>query len=168
MSSNDVLSMMHGYRQNKIALVIDELESLFILNEKNCVNLLLKMNETNWICPVVFICNNQHNKLISNIKDHSTKVRLFQPYHEEMKIISLDIIKRENIKISNNYIIDFIIKKCQFDIRKMIDTLQDIFNLIESPDSIISDTHVKKYFKNYLYKKILTFILLFSTIFFYN
>jgi DNA polymerase III delta prime subunit len=154
LSSNDVLSMMNGYRQNKIAIVIDELESINNLNEKNCINLLLKINEMNWISPVIFICNNQHNKLISNIKDHSTKVRLFQPYHDEMKQIAMDIIKRENIKIMNSYIVDFIVKKCQSDIRKMIDTLQDIYNLLESPEDIISDTHVKKYFKMFKTKDI--------------
>ena len=58
------------HTQNRV-IVIDNIEIVSSPNEKLFISSILKQNELEWIFPIIFICNNKHNKLINHIKKAS-------------------------------------------------------------------------------------------------
>jgi DNA polymerase III delta prime subunit len=125
-NSSDILKMMDGQKNVKNVIVIDELESLTSLTEKNCISALIKTNESNWFCPIIFISNNQHNKLLSDIKKNSMEIRFWPPYPNEMLVVLKKICDKENINMSNQAIAYKIIEHSQKDFRRLIFILQDL------------------------------------------
>lgn len=115
-------------KENKnIMIVIDEVESITSTNEKKCIYALQKANDINWFCPIIFISNNQHNKLLSEIKKKSLEVVFRQPEYNNMKMILNKIVDKEKINLEkNNRNIKKILNHCQSDMRRLIYTLQDI------------------------------------------
>lgn len=126
MVNSNILNIMNGIEQKKIAIVVDEIESITSSAEKTCIMTLQKLNEQRWYCPVIFISNNQHNKLLSDIKKASFEVKFWPPFPSDMKKILMRIISAEGIKIKQENIINAIINHSQNDIRRLILTLQDI------------------------------------------
>jgi DNA polymerase III delta prime subunit len=125
MISSDVMKLMTSSKQKSV-LLIDEIESITSTTDKNALLTLQKLNDIEWYYPIIFIANNQHNKLISEIKKGSEKVKLHQPTDQEMEHILKNICKKENINITGKGVIKIIIEHSQSDIRRLINTLQDI------------------------------------------
>jgi DNA polymerase III delta prime subunit len=128
MLSSNILSIMNNDAKKKLAIVIDEIEAITASAEKTCITSLQKMNEQNWYCPIIFISNNQHNKLLSDIKKSSYEIKMWPPFPSDMKKILLRVAGSENIKIKSETVINKIIDHVQGDIRRLIFTLQDIKN----------------------------------------
>lgn len=126
MLSSNVLSIMNNDVQHKMAIVVDELESISSSVEKGHILSLQKLNDVNWYCPIIFISNNQHNKLITSIKKVSTEIKFYLPFPSDMKKILMRIANSENIKIEHDIIRNKLIKHSQGDIRRLIYTLHDI------------------------------------------
>ena len=131
MNSSDIYRMMEGKKSSKIAIVIDELESVTSSTGKNCISALLRNNEENWLYPTFFISNNQHNKLLSDIKKNSYEVKLWPPFPQELLILFRKIIISENINIDgiqngNHQVAYYIIEHAQRDYRRLILTLNDL------------------------------------------
>ena len=53
---------------NKIAMIFDETESITLTSEKKFITEIFKINNKKKIFPLIFICNNQHSKLLNNSK----------------------------------------------------------------------------------------------------
>lgn len=128
MLTSNIMTIMNNGEVKKMAIMVDEIESITAAAEKTCVTTLQKINEQYWYCPIIFISNNQHNKLLSDIKKASFEVKLWPPFPSEMKKILVKICNMENIKIRSEYVINKIINHSQSDIRRLIFTLQDIQN----------------------------------------
>lgn len=126
LESNNVMEMMKGEAKKNTAILIDELESVTATNEKKCIIELQKINNAEWYCPIIFISNNKHNKLLSDIKKCSMEIAFRAPYSSELVTIINKIKKKENIKINNNYVIEKLIYHSQNDARRLIFLLQDI------------------------------------------
>lgn len=131
MNSSDILTMIEGKKNAKIAIVIDELEAVTSSTGKNCIISLLKNNEENWLCPTIFISNNQHNKLLSDIKKNSHNVKLWPPFPSELLTLFRRIVIEEKINVAGfaggNYkVAYYIIDHSQKDFRRLIMTLQDL------------------------------------------
>lgn len=126
MQSTDIVDLINSSKRQKTAIVVDEIESITSTTEKNCIVTLQKLNDIEWFCPVIFIANNQHNKLISETKKNSLNVKFYDPYDSDMRQILLRITKNEKINIRSEVVIDKIITHSQSDIRRLINTLQDI------------------------------------------
>lgn len=120
------MKIEHTKRKNFI-LVIDELETITSTADKNCILELQKNNEIEWTFPIIFISNNRHNKLLSDIKKNTREIKIHPPFESHLKKILLNISKKEKIKFKNELIIQKIIDHSQFDIRRLILTLQDIY-----------------------------------------
>ena len=151
MVSTDILNMIDGKKSSKIAIVVDELESITSSTGKNCIIALLRNNEINWLYPIIFISNNQHNKLLSDIKKNSLEIKMWPPYPSELLTILRRIIVKENINISgiqyNNYKVAYsIIDHVQRDFRRLILTLHDL--KYAYGDRLISQTMVDEYCKS--------------------
>jgi hypothetical protein len=59
---NDILDIVWERKNVKRLLIIDELESITSPVEKNFIISLLKLNESEWIFPIIFIANTKCNK----------------------------------------------------------------------------------------------------------
>jgi len=132
MLTSNVLSIMNNDSISKNAIVIDELESISSSVEKGHILSLQKLNDANWYCPIIFISNNQHNKLITSIKKTSMEIKFFLPFPSDMKKILVKISKSENLRIDHEVIINKLIKHSQGDIRRLIYTLHDIKNTYDN------------------------------------
>lgn len=130
MVSSNVLSIINGTDVQTNVIVIDEIEAISSNVEKKFITTLQKLNDQNLYCPIIFIGNNQHHKLISDLKKVCTEIKFWSPYPSEMKKILIRIANMEHINI-NNYndaVITKIIMHSQGDIRRLINTLEDIKN----------------------------------------
>ena len=127
MKHSNIMYMINvDKKKSKTAIVIDEIESITSTTEKNYITSLQKLNEINWYCPIIFISNNQHNKLLAEIKKNSLNIKFWPPNNTEIITILSRIIKKEDINIKSYEIIDKIVTHTQYDIRRLINTLQDI------------------------------------------
>jgi len=144
-NNNNILNLINNNTTTKIAIVIDELESITSTTEKNCILNIQKSNEINWFCPIIFISNNQHNKLLSEIKKNSIEIKFYQPFDTDMKKILGLICNKEKIKIHSMEVVDKIIEHSQYDIRRLINTIQDIYEAY--PNQIINMEVIEEYTK---------------------
>lgn len=122
----NILVRMNGDKMKKTAIIIDELESITAKAEKVCIMSLQKTNDINWYCPIIFISNGQHNKLLSDIRKATYEVKFYPPLPQDMKKILIKIAINENISIKNDDVINKIINNSQNDIRRLIFILEDI------------------------------------------
>jgi replication factor C subunit 1 len=109
----------------KIVLLIDELESVITLNDKNAVFEIIKDNNFNRWMPIIIITNNQHNKQLNETKKYSNEVKIYSPFQSEIVKWIQNICKNEKISLEHDLIIKFI-EYCQNDMRKMLIQLDEL------------------------------------------
>lgn len=110
----------------KSALVIDDTENITLSTEKNMLLDLYKENELKKLMPIIFLTNEQHSKLISDIKKTCYEIKFQSPCISEFITFIKKICTLENINIEDDRIYNNIIKFSQYDIRKLIFILQDL------------------------------------------
>jgi hypothetical protein len=126
MVSPDIMSIMSSASIEKYMIVVDNLESITSSTEKASILNLQKMNDLNWYCPIIFISNDQHNKLLSNIRKFSYEVKFFLPYQSDLDKILTNISTNEKIFFENSLIKSKIINYSQGDIRQLIYILYEL------------------------------------------
>jgi predicted AAA+ superfamily ATPase len=62
------INFNNNQNHNKIALIFDEIENITLNSEKKYVMSIHKENNKNKIYPLIFISNNQHSKLLNDLK----------------------------------------------------------------------------------------------------
>ena len=142
----DIISLLKESDVKKNALVIDQLESITLATEKSCIINLQKGNDIKWYCPIIFISNNHHNKLLTEIKKLSFNVKFFDPRLNDMKLIFNKIAMNESMKFYDDAAIGKLIMHSQNDIRQMIFFLQGI-NTVHH-DQVITFEMIRKYCQN--------------------
>jgi len=131
--------------KKKLALIFDETESITLTSEKKFITEIFKMNNKKKVFPLIFISNNQHSKLLNDLKKNCLEVRFVPPANFELKNLICKVLNEENIKVENNQVIDLLIEFSQSDIRKLINILQELnyhFN-----NKIITEEDYYKYIK---------------------
>jgi len=129
-SNNDICSFMLNTNKNlKKAIVIDNVENIITTNEKTFVTNLIKFNEHNWLCPIIFICNDTHNKIINFIKKTAYKIILHYPSFESMTTVFYKIASKEKLKFENEEICNRLIKHSDNDLRFLLSILEGIKNI---------------------------------------
>lgn len=126
LSTNDAneVIQMNSVPKKKI-LLIDELESIITLNDKNGVYNIIKDNNYKRWMPIIIITNNQHNKQLNETKKYSNEVKIFTPYLSEISGWVREICRNEHINIEYNLINNFI-EYCQNDMRKILIQLDEL------------------------------------------
>jgi replication factor C subunit 1 len=109
----------------KPVLLIDELESVITLNDKNAVFDIIKDNNYNRFMPIIIITNNQHNKQLNETKKYSNEVKIFSPFQSEVIKWVNNICKNEKIDLDSELISKFI-EHCQNDMRKILIQLDEL------------------------------------------
>ena len=134
----------------KIALIIDDTETITLTSEKDSLIELCKMNDQNKIMPIIFISNNQHSKLISDIKKTCVEYEFLNPTMNDLFKIFKKIVDNEKLQIIDQKVINSIIKWAQYDVRRLIFILQDIY--LTYKNQLITQDCLKSYF-SYSQKK---------------
>lgn len=113
--------------KKKLALIIDDTETINLTNEKNSLLELCKFNNTEKVVPIIFIANTQKGKLITNIQKICTTYEFQQPTKNELTQIMIKIMMNENMKVSEQKVMNMIIEYSQSDIRRLIYIIQDLY-----------------------------------------
>ena len=113
----------------KIAIIIDEVESVSSNNEKKLIETLLQINEESWKAPVIFISNNKHKRMINNLKKACFHLQIYEPEVEDMLNLLIRIGVGEDMQMEDESIAHSIIEHSGFDYRKMISTMQMLHKL---------------------------------------
>ena len=125
----EVISKLSKYNKvnenKKIVLVIDELESIITLNEKNTIFDIIKDNNFNRWMPIIIITNNKHNKQLNEVKKISNDGKIYIPYDYEIEKWLKTIIEKENINLEHGLLRKFI-EYCQKDMRKILILLDEL------------------------------------------
>ena len=109
----------------KLILLIDELESIITLNDKNCVFSIIKENNFKRWMPTIIITNNQHNKQLTEAKKFSNEIKIYSPYQSEIIRWITNICENEDINM-NKQAINLFVEYCQNDMRKLLIQLNEL------------------------------------------
>jgi len=126
---NSIISKLNFYKNknNKIALIFDETENISLTSEKKYIMDIYKENNKTNSFPLVFISNNQHSKLLNDLKKNCEEIRFYSPSSLEIKSLIKIISKEEDFLINDDTeIYESIINFSQFDIRRLINILQEL------------------------------------------
>lgn len=111
--------------KKKPILLIDELESVITLNDKNGVFNIIKDNNFKRWMPIIIITNNQHNKQLNEAKKYSNEIKIYPPYENETIDWVSRICRNESIKMDREQIKKFV-EYCQNDMRKILIQLDEL------------------------------------------
>lgn len=110
----------------KIALIFDETENITLTSEKKYIMEIYKENNKTKSFPLIFISNNQHSKLLNDLKKNCQEIIFTNPTILELKSLVKYICTNENITFETDTIIEKIIIFSQNDIRRLINLLQEL------------------------------------------
>jgi hypothetical protein len=123
---SNITDKINNISKIKKIILIDNLECISSNNEKILIKLLTKLNDIRWVLPIIFISNNEHNKLIYFVKKNAFEVQMYNPTNEVMENICCKICLKENINLIDEKILQKIISYSHNDIRSLITILQSI------------------------------------------
>jgi len=113
-------------KNKKIVLIFDETENITLTSEKKYIMDIYKENNKNKSFPLIFISNNQHSKLLNDLKKGCMEIVFDCPSNEELKGLIKKISIRENIVWENDKLINKLIELAQNDIRRLINIFQEL------------------------------------------
>jgi replication factor C subunit 1 len=124
---NSIYSKINFKNDNKkqLVLIFEETENITLNSEKKYIMDIFKENNKKKSFPLIFISNNQHSKLLNDLKKNCDEILFNAPTKTEFINLINHICSCENIKISNDDSIDLLIDFCQKDIRRLINLLQE-------------------------------------------
>ncbi len=147
-----MVSKNNTIEKKRIAIVFDEIESISLSSEKKYVFNIFKINSKMKSFPLIFISNTNHSKLLNDLKKYCMEIKFFSPSSYDLTKFIQKICKEEKIEIKNHDAIEKLILFSQYDVRRLINLLQeysynykslnikDIETFIDK--SIIKDTSV--------------------------
>nr|QFG74539.1 MAG: hypothetical protein [Megaviridae environmental sample] len=109
----------------KTTFIFDEIEMITLTSERKYILQILKQNNKSNQFPIIFICNNNHSKLINDIKKVSKVIQIEVPTDNEITSLVHKVCKVNNIKIDKDTILLKLIKFSQYDIRRLLNIVKD-------------------------------------------
>jgi replication factor C subunit 1 len=113
-------------KKKKIILIFEETENITLTSERKYIMDIFKENNKKRAFPLIFISNNQHSKLLNDLKKNCDEIRFNSPNSIEISNLIKKICLNENINIKDDNTIDSIINFSQYDIRRLINILQEL------------------------------------------
>ena len=125
---NSIYSKINFYdKKNKnLILIFEETENITLTSEKKYIMDIFKENNKLKAFPLIFISNNQHSKLLNDLKKNCEEIKFECPTLSELHNLINKICLNENIKIKNINIMNELIIFSQYDIRRLINLLQEL------------------------------------------
>jgi predicted AAA+ superfamily ATPase len=99
--NNSVYSKINLNKNNNVALIIDEIENITITSEKKFIMDIYKENNKKKYFPLIFISNNQHSKLLNELKKGCKEIIFSVPSNKEIIKLIYHICKCENITFTS-------------------------------------------------------------------
>lgn len=131
----------------KHCVIIDESETISLTSEKNAISDMYKENNIKKHFPLIFITTNtQHNKFISDIMKFSLTFTLEKPTYNHFKKLLNKIEKSEKFKFENEKAIKKVIEFGQYDYRRFLIVLQDIYFTFKN--KVITYKNIKTFLSN--------------------
>ena len=124
-NSIDSTVKMRSSCTKKLALVFDETESITLTSERKYIFNIYKINAKNKNFPLIFITNTNHSKLVNDLKKYCTEFKFLSPSSYELSLFIKQICCNEKMEIIDNDSIDKIIEFTQYDIRRLVNVLQE-------------------------------------------
>ena len=131
---NSIYSKINFSNSNKknIVLIFEETENISLISEKKYILDIFKENNKKKSFPLIFVSNNQHSKLLNELKKNCEEITFNYPSNKEIKELINYICSKENIIITEIDSLEILINFCQQDIRRLINLLQEFsFNFNE-------------------------------------
>lgn len=139
----DVTEMIYNQKPKKTAIVIDELESISSPNDKSFFMRLQKMNNQEWMFPMIFISDDQHSKLLTEIKKNAQAVHFWKPTNDDMLKMLDRLAKSQKIKFSSLAAAQEIVEYSQYDFRRLVTMTQELWHTYGG--SVWSEDDIRKY-----------------------
>jgi replication factor C subunit 1 len=118
--------------KKNIVLIFEETENITLTSEKKYIMDIFKENNKKKCFPLIFISNNQHSKLLNDLKKNCDEIIFLSPTNNEIIGLINYICKKENIQITESESLKLLINFCQQDLRRLINLLQEYsFNFNE-------------------------------------
>ena len=126
-SCTNINNLISNNKIIRYAVIINNTENITITSEKDNLLDLYKQNKEKMYFPLIFISNLQHSKLLNNLKKISLNITISYPSTLLMKTYIQSICRKEQITFSDSTVIDHIINFCQYDMRRLLFVLQDLY-----------------------------------------
>jgi replication factor C subunit 1 len=133
--------------ENKLALVFDEIESISLTSEKKYVFNIFKTNSKSKSFPLIFISNTNHSKLLTDLKKYCPEVKFYSPSSYELIKLIQKICAHHKIEIKDSECYEKIIEFSQYDVRRLINILQEYNYNYKTLNKIDIDTFIEKSIK---------------------
>ena len=112
----------------KMVLVVNDANLISSPSEKKSILEFFTQNCSKKYLPVIFLTNLNHSKLITTLNTQDCdNIRVALPTENDLLIISKLYIERYNIKFDSMQTIKDILNYSQYDIRRLIIILQDLY-----------------------------------------
>ena len=121
----DVISRFSGIDTKKDAILIDEIEYITSTTEINAIYTIQKENDKKWNCPIIFISNNHHNKMLSKIKKEVKQVRFYPPFESDIKKIFYKVAGAEKMRFKMSAV-NKIVSNSLSDVGQLMFILQNL------------------------------------------
>lgn len=141
----NIFNIVSGEKQKKMAVVIDDLESITSSSELAFITALIKENDCTWRFPIIFITNNRHKKFINNVKKSTYEVQMSLPTEKHLEKMLINLCYSNKMILSGQEVVDKIIDHAQYDYRRLLTTLQDLYETYRSKE--ITEEAVSGYFE---------------------
>lgn len=142
-STTNIMTLFGYAEKKKYAIVVDELGIDVALREKSVYVNLMKMNNDYHICPIIFIFDTKHNKLINALRKGTNEICIREPSDDDIMLLLKKLCFNEKIRIRSKCVADRIVRFAQHDYRRLCTILSDISNNLGA--SSINDTMIDKY-----------------------
>ena len=129
--------------KNKIALIFDETENITLTSEKKYIMEIYKENNKSKSFPLIFISNNQHSKLLNDLKKGCNEIIFQKPTIDELKVLIKKIGSKENISFKSEHLIERLIEFSQYDIRRLINLFQEVSYHIKN--NVITEENINEF-----------------------
>ena len=130
-------------KNKKIALIFDETENITLTSEKKYIMDIYKNNNKLKSFPLIFISNNQHSKLLNDLKKGCKEILFTNPSNSELRQLIKNISSSEKITWDNELLIDKLILFAQNDIRRLINLFQELSYHLT--DGKITNTNINEF-----------------------
>lgn len=138
----NILNSINEIQHNKNALVIDDIGNVTSLVEKTFITTILKYNDMHWECPIIFISNNKHTKVLTTLKSNTCKFNFDNPTRDSLMEMLIKVATNEGMKFEDQDVGFKIIEHSQNDYRRLLQILQ---NLKATYGNEISKTNIEEY-----------------------
>ncbi len=136
------------FKNIKIAIVFDEIESISLTSEKKYIINIFKNNAKNKNFPLIFISNTNHSKLLNDLKKYCPEVKFYSPSTYDLIKFIQKICTSEKIQIETTTCLEQLILFSQFDVRRLVNLLQEYsYNF-----KILNKENITKFIENSIEK----------------